>query len=315
MNSQIETWRVQAFSNNVYHISQAEGSVLEPLCRLESFAGKAEFFDRIGKATAQIKAGRNSDTPNLDIDHSRRMVTTVTHEWGTLVDRADKLENIHDPASEYAKAAANALGRQKDATLIAAALGYASAGEAGATSTALGNAQKVTAVKSAALDYANVQMLRKMKYLFDHQSVKGKRFLVHSADFLEALLSATEVTSSDFNTVRALVNGELNSFLGFEFKLCEEIDGVLASTYDTDTYGFNTTTGLYSGSGTALGGTEKCCLAFAEGALLRGEKSGSFIAKIEERADKGYSQQVYTAINIGGVRMEEVGVIQGIYKA
>jgi hypothetical protein len=31
------------------------------------------------------------------------------------------------------------------------------------------------------------------------------------------LLGTTEVTSSDFNTVKALANGEVNSFLGFNF--------------------------------------------------------------------------------------------------
>lgn len=315
MNSQIETWRVKAYASNVYHLSQQEGSVIEPLCRKESFTGKAEFFDRLGEATAQDKVGRNTDTPNLDIEHSRRMVTTVTREWGTLVDRKDKLQNIHDPANEYVKAAAYGLGRRKDQVLIASAFGNAMTGEEGATTTVLGNAQKVTAVASGALAYANVQMLRKAKYVMDHAKVKGKRYIVHSADFLEALLSQTEVTSADYNTVRALVNGELNSFLGFEFKHCEEIDSVVAATYDTNTYKFDTATGLYSSGGTALGGTEKCAIAMVEGGLICGETSGSFIARIDERSDKGYSQQVYTAIDMGGLRMEEAKVVQLIYKA
>jgi hypothetical protein len=231
------------------------------------------------------------------------------------VDRKDKLQNIHMPESEYAKAAAFGLGRRKDQVLIEAAFGSAATGESGSASTTLGNAQKVAAVKSASLDYANVQMLRKAKYIMDHGSVKGKRYLIHSADFLEAQLSQTELTSSDFAAFKALQNGEIHSFLGFEWLACEEIDAYLASTFDDDTFAFNTATGLYLAAGTALGGTEKVALAFAEGGLLRGETQGSFIANITDRADKGFSKQVYTAVDMGGVRMEEAKVVQLIYKA
>lgn len=315
MNSQIETWRVQQYAANVYHLSQQEGSVLSPLVRREKFTGKAEFFDRLGKATAQDKVGRNTDTPNLDIDHSRRMVTTITREWGTLVDRKDKLQNIHNPASEYAKAAAMGLGRRRDQVLIEAAFGTAASGESGSSTVSLPNASKVTAVASSAISYPNIQLLRKAKRLMDAKQAKGARYIVHSADFLEALLAETAVTSADYNSVRALVQGEIDTFMGFQFKHCEEIDGYLAATFDANTFKYNTGTGLYDGSGTAVGATDKVALAFCEGGLLEGETNGSFIARIEERADKGYSQQIYTAMDVGGVRMEEEKVLQLIYKA
>jgi hypothetical protein len=315
MNSQIESWRVQQYGANVYHLAQQEGSVIAPLVRKEKFVGKAEFFDTLGKATAQDKVGRNTDTPNLNIDHSRRMVTTVTREWGTLVDRKDKLQNIHAPESEYAKAAAMGLGRKRDQVLIEAAFGTAKYGEDGSSSQVLTNAQKVTAVASAALAYPNIQMLRKAKRTMDHAQVKGVRHIVHSADFLEALLSETSITSGDYNTVKALVQGEINSFMGFMFHLCEEIDAYVASTFDGATYKFNTSTGLYDSGGTALGGTEKVALAFVSDGIIEGETEGSFIAKIDPRPDKSYSQQVYTAMDVGGVRMEEAKVVQLIYKA
>lgn len=321
MDSQIESWRVQQYGANVYHLAQQEGSVISQACRKEVFTGKAEFFDRLGEASAVVKTGRNADTPNLNIDHSRRMLTTVTCEWGTLVDRKDKLQNVQSPESEYAKSAAMGLGRKLDQILIEAAFASAYSGESGATATALGNAQKVTAVASSALAYPNIQLLRKAKRLMDAAVVRGKRYIFHSADFLEALLSETSITSSDYNSVKALVAGELNTFMGFEFKHCEEINDytsqevVNGASIDTGTYKFNTTTGLYDSGGTVLGGTEKLALALAEGGLIEGETSGSFIAKIEPRADKGYSNQVYTAFDKGGVRMEEAKVVQLIYKA
>lgn len=315
MNSQIETWRVQQYGANVYHLSEQEGSVIAPLVRKETFVGKAEYFDRLGEATAVDKTGRNIDTPKLDIEHSRRMITTVTRHWGTLVDRKDKLQNVHMPESEYAKAAAYGLGRKRDRVLIDAAFGAAKGGEDGSSDVTLPNAQKVASVASSALAVPNLQLLRKAKLLMDKGKVKGVRHIVHSADFLEALLADDTLTSVDYNSVKALVNGEINAFLGFQFHLCQEIDDFLAKDYDANTFKWDATTGLYASGGTAVAATDKVALVFVGDGLIEGETNGSFIARIDERSDKGYSAQVYTAMDVGGTRMEEAKVVQLIYKA
>lgn len=314
MNSQIEGWRVQAYAANVYQLSQQKGSRLASLVRNEEFVGKAEFFDRLGLATAVDKTTRNGDTPDLDITHSRRMVTSITREWGTLVDRKDKVQNIHSPENEYSVAAQNALGRKLDSVIIQGALGTARTGEDGSGTQVLGNAQKVTCVASSALDYANVQALRKAKRLMDAAEAVGPRYIVHAADFLEVLLSKTEVSSSDYNSIKALVNGELDTFLGFKFIHSEQIVPELASTYDTSTYKFNATTGLYDSGGTALGGTELSALCFVGDGILLG-KNPNMIARVDERSDKGYATQVYAAMDFGATRMEEAKVVQIIYKA
>lgn len=313
MNSQIETWRVQQYAANVYREAQQKGSRLAKLLRQESFKGKAEFFDRIGLATAQQKVGRNVDTPNLNIDHSRRMLVSSTYEWGTLVDPTDKLENIHMPESIYAQAARDGLGRKMDDVVIAGLLGSAYSGESGSTAVSLGNAQKVTAVSGAALAYPNVAFLRKIKRKFDEAEVEGSRYIVCLADMLEALLATTEVGSQDYNSVKALVQGEIDTFMGFKFIHSERLP--LASVYDDGDYHFDTTTGYYNAGGTDMVGTEKSCLAMVGDAGIFGRREGSQIAKIEPRADKSYSQQVYIAEDFGVCRMEEYKVIQGIYKA
>jgi hypothetical protein len=315
MNSQIEAWRVQAFSANVYHLSQAEGSMLAGLVRNEEFNGKQKSFDRLGTAVAVDKTTRNPETPNLDIDHSRRSVSTLTRHWGTLIDDKDAVENIHNPANEYAIAAANAIGRKKDTVIIQAAVGTARTGEDGSGTQALGNAQKVTAVASAALAYPNIQLLRKTKRLMDAAQVKGKRYIAHAADFLEALLGETAITSSDYNTVKALVQGEIDTFMGFKFVHCEQVASELAATYDTNTYKFNTTTGLYDSGGTALGGTEKFAVAWAQNGVLQGRNPGLSKARVDERNDRSYATQVYASEDMGAVRMEEAAVVMMTYKA
>lgn len=315
MDAQIESWRVQAYAANVYHLSQQEGSMIAPACRHETFVGKAEFFDRLGPAVAQDKTSRNSDTPNFNLDHSKRMVTTVTREWGTLVDRKDKLQNIHSPESEYVKAAAMGIGRRRDQVLIEAAFGTARTGEAGAGTQTLGNTQKVAAVAAGVLDYPNPQAIRKAALRMNQGKVKGRRWLYYAADFLDAMLSHTETTSSDFVALKALQSGEISQWMGFNWIACEELNSYLATTFDADTFKFDTTTGLYSSGGTALTATDKVALCLAEGGLIEGETQNSAISRITEESTKGFSGQVYSAIDTGGVRMEEVKIVQLIYKA
>ncbi len=313
MNSQIETWRVQQFAANVYRLAQQKGSRLASLCRQESFTGKAEFFDRISTAVAEQKTARNGDTPNLNIDHSRRMLVSATYHWGTLVDPTDKLENIHAPESAYATAARDGLGRKMDDIIIAGALGSAQSGESGATAVSLGNAQKVTSVSTGAIAVPNIAFLRKMKRKFDEAEVEGMRVIACGADMLEALLATTEVGSQDYNSVKALVQGELDTFMGFKFIHSERLP--LASVNDDNTYKYNTTTGLPDSGGTVVGATDKSCLAFIGDGVILGKRNGSQIAKIEQRSDKSYSNQIYVAEDFGATRMEEFKVIQGIYKA
>lgn len=312
MNSQIESWRVQQYTANVYQLSQQKGSRLAGLARKEQFKGKAEFFDRLGLATAQKKVSRNSDTPNLDIAHSRRMVTTEMYEWATLVDRKDKLENIHSPENEYAISARNALGRSMDDILIAAALGVARAGESGATNVNLGNSNKIASLTAANnLDYLNVEALRLAKYKLDAAEVEGPRYIVHRSIDLQALLSQTEVTSSDYNSVKALVQGEVDTFLGFKFIRSERLP--LASANDDSTFLWGTD-GFYSGGGTAVQATDYNCFAFVGDGLLLGMNE-QMTGRIDERKDKSYSMQVYASMDLGGVRMEEEKVVSILVKA
>ena len=307
MNSQIESWRVQAYTANVYQLSQQKGSRIAPMVRSEVFKGKSEFFDRLGLATAQKKVGRNTPTPNLDLAHSRRMVTTSMYEWATLVDRKDKLQNIHDPENQYAISARNALGRSMDDALIAAALGSAATGEDGSGTQTLGNAQKVAAIASGAQSRMNIGALLKAKLLMDQAEAEGPRYFVHTAGMLEAMLEQTQVTSADYNSVKALVKGEVDTYLGFTFIHSERLP--LSSVYSAG-WKFDTTTGLYSSSGTAISGTtEVSGFCFVGDGLLLG-KNEEAIGRIDERADMSYSHQVYASMDFGGVRMEEAKVVE-----
>ena len=155
---------------------------------------------------AQKRTTRHGDTPLSDTPHSRRMVTMDHWEYADLIDDPDKIQTLIDPTSSYANAAAYAIGRAMDDSIIAAALGSSSTGKSGSTSTALPDGQKV-AVGSPATGLTVAKLVSAKKVL-DNNSVDPsiKRYIAVHPEQVEDLLNTTTVTSSDFNTVNSLPN-------------------------------------------------------------------------------------------------------------
>jgi hypothetical protein len=110
-----------------------------------------------------------------------------------------------DERQELAQVLANAIGRRQDQLILDALA---------ASSTALTVSNDI----GGADTNMNMAKLREAKKLLDKSNVppEGRNIIIH-ANGLASLLSETSVTSSDFNTVKALVSGELNTYLGFQF--------------------------------------------------------------------------------------------------
>ena len=281
MSSQITTAFVQQYSANIQMLSQQMGSLLRDKVRLESVVGKNAFFDQVGAVTAQKRTSRHSDTPQIDTPHARRRVSLVDYEFADLIDDQDKVRLLIDPTSSYAQAAAFAMGRAMDDEIISAATGTAFTGETGSTSTALPSAQKIT---ESGTDGLTIAKLRTAKEKLDLQSVDPSipRHIIVSPRQVTDLLGTTEVTSSDFNTVKALANGEVNSFLGFNFIVSNRL---------------------------SIASSKRSCIAFAQDGIALGVGK-DVTARIDERADKGYATQVYYCASFGATRMEEEKVVE-----
>jgi hypothetical protein len=305
MSSQVTEGFVQQYNANVIHLVQQQGSRLERAVRKETQKGKSQFFDRIGSVAAVARTGRHSATPQLDTPHSRRMVTLADYEWADLVDDQDKIRMLIDPTSEYAMAAAWAFGRTKDDVVIAAALGTAYSGETGTTAVTHPNGSKYAANDGSAHSNLNLRTLRGVKKMMDEDEVEGKRYMAVTASQISNLLSDSQITSADYNSVKALVQGELNSFMGFEFIRLERL-GLTTSTASS------TSTGAV-GSGTSFSGTFRACIAWADQGMIL-SMGEDFITKMSERDDLGYAMQVYCRMSLGAVRMQEEQVIEVICK-
>ena len=279
MSSQVTTAFVQQYSANVQMLSQQRGSLLRDAVRSETMVGKNAFFDQVGKATAVKRTTRHGDTPQIDTPHARRRMSLVDYEYADLIDDQDKVRMLIDPTSTYAQAAASAMGRAMDDEIIAAATGTAVTGETGATSTTLPSGQQI-AHGSADLTLAKLITAKKT---LDLASVDPSipRYIAVGPNQIEALLNNTTVTSSDFNTVKALVQGEIDTFLGFKFIVTNRL---------------------------ALASNIRTCFAWAEDGLALGIGK-DVTARIDERADKGYATQVYYCMSIAATRMEEEKVV------
>lgn len=304
MSQQITEAFVKQFNANIFHLSQQKGSRLQSMVRNESQRGKSQFFDRLGPVVAQKKTSRHSDTPLIDTPHSRRRVTLNDYEHADLVDDADKIRTLIDPASDYAQAFVWAFGRAKDDEIIDAADGLAYAGEEGSTSVAHPNSQKIVSIDGAGGSAnLNVDALRRSKRVFDSNDVDESisRNCAISSSGLQSLLAQTEITSADFNTVRALVQGEVNSYLGFDFVRLERLNlqsGALSADFTAGTVG--------SGAGDVDGFRKTLCWAM-DGLLLA---TGMEIrTRISERDDKSYSTQVFASMGLGSTRLEEEKVV------
>jgi len=280
MSNQITTAFVQQFSSNVQLLSQQRGSILRGAVSEESVTGEKAFFDQIGASAAVKRTSRHGDTPIVETPHSRRMVTMDSYEWADLIDDADKVRMLIDPTSTYAQAAAAAMGRAMDDAIIDAAIGTAKTGKTGATSQAMLSGHQIA---NGGADLSLAKLIETKKIL-DLASVDPsiQRHIVVGPDQIEALLNSTTVTSSDYNTVKALVQGEINTFLGFRFHVSTRL---------------------------AKAGNIRSCFAFAEdGIKLAVGKD--VVSRIDERSDKSYSTQVYYCATFGATRMEEEKVVQ-----
>ncbi len=306
MSAEITTAFVNQFGATVFHLSQQKGSRLAGAVRNETQKGESQFFDRIGSTAAILKAGRHAATPQIDSAHSRRRVTLADYVWADLVDTADKIRMLIDPTSDYAMAAMWAMGRAKDDVIIEALGGTAYGGVAGATSVVLPSSQKYAANDGSVVSNLNVRTLIAIKGVLDAaEAGDAERYIVCQSSQIQALLGQTQVTSADYNSVKALVAGEINTFMGFNFIRLERL-----LTQTTALSGSGTTGAV--GSGTSLSGFRRCYAFQKMGALLStGEEMKT---RIGERADLNYSMQVYAEMGIGATRMEEVKVVEIICK-
>lgn len=220
----------QEFDTEVKHQYQQAGKLRMCVTNRSGVNGDIYKFRRMGKGLANQKASQADVTP-MDITHN--LINCILENWlaPEYTDIFDDAEVNFDEQSELAKTIAYAMGRRQD-QLIVDALGNISA-EAGTSLTPI-------AVGAAGM---TVDKIRRAGSAFDGVGMgMDGRYIAWNKTQKQQLLGSTEATSSDFMNVKALVNGDIDTFYGFKFVLIEDrVENGLpgGGTADATAYAFH----------------------------------------------------------------------------
>lgn len=289
MSYQVDTAYVNQYRNNVSMLVQQKGSRLRPFVRVEPQNSEFEFYDRIGATDAVEITGRHQDTPLVSTPHDRRRVSLRDFDWADLIDRQDKLKMLIDPTSAYAMNAVFAMGRKMDDMIINSAFDTAYAGKNGTSTVSFPAANQVAVnyVESGSAANGNLTIgkLRRAKEILDayDNDPDEERIMTCTANSLHSLLRNIEITSQDYNVVKALVEGKVDTFMGFQF--------VRTQRLQTDASGY------------------RRHIAWVKSKLLLAVSQDPMV-DVGPRRDKRNSMQVYVTMGIGATRMEEEGVVE-----
>jgi hypothetical protein len=291
--AQIPQYFTTEFTSNWEHLLQQKVSKLREFVSVESVRGKEKTFNQMAAVEMTRITSRAADTTIQDVALAKRWLRPFPYEHATLFDEwdAEYLGEVSLPQSETVANHAMAYMRTCDKTIIDAALGTAYTGETGVTPTALPAGQKVAVdyveTGVAANSGLTIAKLRQAAYLLNEAEVDDSdpRVLVVSAKQIQDLLRTTEVTSADFNSVKALVQGDIDTFLGFKFRR------VASSLLP-----YNSSTGV------------RTCFAYVRSGLKLADAGRK--VHVDIRADKSHALQIRTVASLGATRMEEKKVVE-----
>lgn len=287
MSQQIPTAMVKQYHDSVEMLVQQEGSRLRASVRNESQNSEEQFWEQIGPTSALTIANRHGDSPQVDTPHDRRRVTQEFFDWGDFVDKIDKVRILIDPTGAYSKNAAYALGRKCDEIILAAMFGTAFTGKAGTTSVTF-PAGNIVALNFGGTNVGlTIAKLVEARRLMKRANVDLRAEELHaawSASQEADLLNTTEVTNVDYNSVKALVRGDVDSFLGIQFEPTELIPVI-------------------------AGGTNRSVPVYCKSGLLFAQNP-DITTNIVQRWDKRGSIYVYAMMGGGAVRMQEPKIME-----
>ena len=277
------------FDSNWKHLVQQKNSRLKEYCTLDSIEGKEKSYNQLDATSMTQITDRSRETRITDQSMAKRWIRPLNYDCAKLVDEFDEqfLGEVVLPTSPIIQSHAAAYARTCDKIIIDALGGTAFTGTTGTTATVLPAGQKIAAnyVESGAVANSGLTIakLRAAKFLFDSNEVdeEEERILVVSAKQLQDLLRTTEVTSADYNTVRALVDGTLNTFMGFKFRRSQQLP---------------------------LATDIRSCFAYVKSGIVLAERG--LKTHMDIRNDLSHSLQIRSVASLAAVRMEEKKVVE-----
>lgn len=288
MSNSVNQAFAQVFESYVHHLGQQRMSRLRGTVRIKQGTGESMHFERLGFAEMVARGPRNdADTPVLDLAHSKRVAVASDFSWGEAIDPSDAARTLTNPQSEYIRSGAAAWGRQMDRVILEALNDNARTGIGGGGATvALPGSQQIGGATSA----MTLDLLRESKRKLDEAEVGDPgttRYAVVNAAAMEQLLRVTEIASYDYNTVKALVQGEIDTFLGFKFIRTEIMNEVALRP-----------------------GVDRAYCWFYDSSAVGLFLPKELFTRVGEDPSKSFMTRVYFETLLGAVRIEEAGVVR-----
>jgi hypothetical protein len=215
---------VTLFDAEVKQAYQGKAMLVPAVRQRRGVEGSTVKFPKVGRGVATIRVPQTDVTP-LNVGFSSVTLTLSDYNAAEYSDIFSQQKVNFDERQELVQVVAGAMGRRQDQMILDALSG---------SSTSLTVSNDIGGSDSN----MNITKLREAKRLLDKGNVPpdGRHIIIH-ANGLANLLSETSVTSSDFNSVKALVQGEINTYLGFTFHVLGDrsegglpIDGSLDRT-------------------------------------------------------------------------------------
>ncbi len=204
MAVQISNAFVTLFDSEVKQAYQGQRLLAGVTRERTGVEGSTVRFPKIGKGSATLRVPQTDVTP-LNVSYSQVTATMEDYIAAEYSDIFNQQKVNFNERQELVQVVSGAIARRMDQVCLDAL-------DASGTTATVDN--DIGGTDSN----LNIEKLRETKNLLDTNNVpmEGRNLLLH-ANSLQSLLGETEVTSADFNTVRALVTGEINTFMGFRF--------------------------------------------------------------------------------------------------
>lgn len=270
------------FSRNWIQRAQQMKARFDEFVVDENFDGERKRYDRLFKQDSTERQERKAPTPVTDPGSDSRWVYRRTFDIANTLAEEDSrnLAPLLLPTSDYVASHSFAYHRDCDRVAYQAALNDAMTGEAGTTPSALPSGQKVVA-DATGLTIAKLLKVVEILNGADLFDDPNSRILTCAPQQITNLLNTTEVKSADYNTVKALAEGKIDTFMGFKFKISNLLNKV---------------------------STTRQCAAWVKGAIKR--TKGSMRSTIDRLPQQTNATQILSMWDLAAVRVYDEGVVQ-----
>ena len=290
MSVNISNVFTQQYDSTVKLLLQENGSKLAPYVMSGSHVGKqASPVNQIGSVTMRQVTSRFAPKVRADASYARRWVQPADFTLDQALDSWDVLKTIVDPKGAYAQNAMMAANRQKDLTLITAALGVSVTGEQGGSTESFDTTNYSIAANfgGAPSGLTVVKLIEaRQKWRTANVDLEADPMTIVIAPKQEAnLLNQVEVVSTDFNDRPVLVDGRVTRFLGFNIVVSNQL---------------------------TLSSTSRYCIAFVKSGLYLGVWD-DVKSDAHQRFDlEGNPWELTTTMSIGATRLEQGRILRVI---